>query len=169
MLRPEKLLISILILTTLIIVQPRFRIWLRKTFESSDHFRRNEIIAAEKLDDNQRHALTKSTANLPKKGKEECSLDWRDGLFSVSNLDYEKLKLSPKELQTKTSSRDLSANPVPLVRNPLLKLKKDKFMMPILMRGPNNQLIGLRESIYVAIRLNRTLVIPRFIKHRTDR
>ena len=33
--------------------------------------------------------------------------------------------------------------------------------------GPNNQIHGLRESIILAVKLNRTLVIPPFYKHHT--
>jgi len=52
---------------------------------------------------------------------------------------------------------------------PLIKLNKSKYLLPILRNGPNNQLVGLRASIYVAIRLNRTMVLPKFFKHRSDR
>lgn len=51
---------------------------------------------------------------------------------------------------------------------PKINLNKKKFLFPLLSNGPNNQLMGLRESIYIAIRLNRTLVLPFFRKHRTD-
>ena len=51
---------------------------------------------------------------------------------------------------------------------PKINLNRNKFLFPLLSNGPNNQLMGLRESIYIAIRLNRTLVLPFFRKHRTD-
>lgn len=53
-------------------------------------------------------------------------------------------------------------------RNTLINLRRSKYLLPILFGGPNNQLIGLRESVYIAIQLNRTLVLPLFKKHRTD-
>ncbi|CBY23679.1 unnamed protein product [Oikopleura dioica] len=40
-----------------------------------------------------------------------------------------------------------------------------RFLMPILYYGPNNQIHGLRESIILAIKLNRTLALPPFHKH----
>ena len=40
--------------------------------------------------------------------------------------------------------------------------------MPALIWGPMNQVEGLRESIALAIRLNRTLVIPPMYRHFTD-
>ena len=52
---------------------------------------------------------------------------------------------------------------------PRINLRRNKYLFPILSNGPNNQLMGLRESIYIAIMLNRTLVMPFFRKHRTDR
>uniref|UniRef100_H2YJH6 Uncharacterized protein n=1 Tax=Ciona savignyi TaxID=51511 RepID=H2YJH6_CIOSA len=51
---------------------------------------------------------------------------------------------------------------------PMVKLNPNRFLLPILKNGPNNQLSGLRDSIYISIRLNRTIVLPRFFKHRTD-
>ena len=57
-----------------------------------------------------------------------------------------------------------------IVKNKNLKinLRRSKYLLPILFGGPNNQLVGFRESIYIAIQLNRTLVLPMFRKHRTD-
>lgn len=40
--------------------------------------------------------------------------------------------------------------------------------MPVLPYGPNNQLRGFRETIILAIKLNRTVVMPPFYKHRSD-
>ena len=48
------------------------------------------------------------------------------------------------------------------------KLDPEHFLIPILEWGPNNQLRGFMESMYIAIQLNRTLIIPPFFKHRTD-
>jgi len=38
---------------------------------------------------------------------------------------------------------------------PQIPLDPDRFLYPGLIGGPNNQLVGLWESIYIAIRLNR--------------
>ena len=39
--------------------------------------------------------------------------------------------------------------------DPLIKLDRDLFLYPGLVGGPNNQIRGFYQSIYLAIRLNR--------------
>ena len=52
---------------------------------------------------------------------------------------------------------------------PQIRLDPDKFLIPVLTYGPNNQLRGFRETIFLALKLNRTIVPPPFYKHsRTD-
>lgn len=52
---------------------------------------------------------------------------------------------------------------------PQIKLDPEKFLIPVLTYGPNNQLRGFRETIFLALKLNRTIVPPPFYKHsRTD-
>ena len=51
---------------------------------------------------------------------------------------------------------------------PLLKLNSERFLIPVLPFGPNNQIRGLRESMYIAIALNRTLIMPPFFKHKRN-
>ena len=51
---------------------------------------------------------------------------------------------------------------------PLINLRKDYFIVATLPNGPNNQLISFRETMYLAIMLNRTLVLPGFRKHATE-
>ena len=46
--------------------------------------------------------------------------------------------------------------------NPQIKLSPNLFLYPGLLAGPNNQIVGLLHSMYLAIRLNR-LVIPIFL------
>ena len=55
-----------------------------------------------------------------------------------------------------------------LDHNPIMPLDPNKFIMPVLPYGPNNQLRGFRETIILAIKLNRTVVMPPFYKHRSD-
>lgn len=45
---------------------------------------------------------------------------------------------------------------------------QDKFLLPWLYNGPNNQLFGLRQAVYVAVALERILVLPIFFKHFMD-
>ena len=37
--------------------------------------------------------------------------------------------------------------------------RSDKFLTSVLMNGPNNQLIGLRETIFIAIKLDRSYIL----------
>ena len=41
-------------------------------------------------------------------------------------------------------------------------LNPNKVLIPALYQGPNNQIFGFRESMIMAIKLNRTLIIPPF-------
>ena len=49
--------------------------------------------------------------------------------------------------------------------SPRYRLRPDKFIVPVFTYGPNNQLHGFRESIFMAIKLNRTIIAPPFFKH----
>ena len=40
--------------------------------------------------------------------------------------------------------------------------RPDKFLTSVLMNGPNNQLIGLRETMFIAIKLNRSYILVCF-------
>jgi len=51
---------------------------------------------------------------------------------------------------------------------PLYKTSTERYIMPVLIWGPMNQVEGLRETIALAIRLNRTVVIPPMYRHFTD-
>jgi len=51
---------------------------------------------------------------------------------------------------------------------PKYKLDPEKYLIPALIWGPMNQVEGLRESIAIAIHLNRTLVLPPMYRHFTD-
>ncbi|CAG5104423.1 Oidioi.mRNA.OKI2018_I69.chr1.g1246.t1.cds [Oikopleura dioica] len=50
-------------------------------------------------------------------------------------------------------------------KQPKYNLNQEKFLSAFVARGPNNQIYSLRETIYVAIALNRTLILPPFFKH----
>ena len=51
--------------------------------------------------------------------------------------------------------------------NSLIPLDPNRFMVPLLAFNPSSQLRGLREAIFVAIALNRTLVVPTFFEMKT--
>jgi len=48
---------------------------------------------------------------------------------------------------------------------PKLNLRNDKFLTGTYIWGPNNQLRGMRELVFMAIKMNRTLAMPPFFKH----
>ncbi|XP_039257115.2 uncharacterized protein LOC120333804 [Styela clava] len=48
---------------------------------------------------------------------------------------------------------------------PKYVMNPNLFLIPTLQNGPNNQIIGLQQSILVALLLNRTLVLPHFYEH----
>ncbi|CAK8678797.1 unnamed protein product [Clavelina lepadiformis] len=50
---------------------------------------------------------------------------------------------------------------------PQIRLHPGRFLYPGSYGGPNNQIMGLLQSVFLAIRLNRTLVVPRFSTHFT--
>lgn len=52
--------------------------------------------------------------------------------------------------------------------NPKYQMHSDKFLVPILLWGPNNQIRGFAETIFLAIKLNRTILIPPFFRHTSD-
>ena len=52
---------------------------------------------------------------------------------------------------------------------PYLKtIRRDHYLINLSPFGPNNQLRGFRDTLLLAIYLNRTIVMPPFFKHRTD-
>nr|XP_018670283.1 uncharacterized protein LOC108950060 [Ciona intestinalis] len=51
---------------------------------------------------------------------------------------------------------------------PTVHLNSEKYLYPGLIWGPNNQIVGLWQSMYLAIRLNRTLILPYFHSHFTN-
>nr|XP_039265825.1 uncharacterized protein LOC120341394 [Styela clava] len=90
--------------------------------------------------------------------------------LTSKNLDvdfYERSMYTPRELQERIIIPDRDSIRS-INQNPVIRLRPDKFLLPILANGPNNQIIGLREAALVAIKLNRTLVIPKFFKHISD-
>jgi len=62
----------------------------------------------------------------------------------------------------------LNQRDVDLEIEPKFKLNPNQFITPVYIWGPSSQLQGLREAIGVAIRLNRTLLLPPFLTHQTD-
>lgn len=84
------------------------------------------------------------------------------------------LKFNPSE-HVLYSAEDVPECPEINQRNlddgiePKYKLNPKLFITPVYIWGPSSQLQGLRESIGVAIRLNRTLLLPPFLTHQSDK
>lgn len=53
-------------------------------------------------------------------------------------------------------------------KRPIYETRNDRFLIPLIAWGPNNQLRGFREAAILAVKLNRTLCIPPFFKHHSD-
>ena len=58
--------------------------------------------------------------------------------------------------------------PYDATTRPKYNLDRTKFLFPTLIWGPNNQLEGLRETIALCIKLNRTLILPKLYRHYID-
>ena len=77
-------------------------------------------------------------------------------------------------IQTKVTPPITYVKPVcpakPITKNsekitPRYILNPNKFIIPSLLWGPSNQLLGLKEGIALAIRFNRTLIVPKLYYH----
>merc|ERR1712176_256268 len=84
--------------------------------------------------------------------------------------------VDPEDTFEPLSDDSLLESPCPQVNqrkvgqdvDPKFKLNPEQFITPVYIWGPSSQLQGLRESIGVAIRLNRTLLLPPFLTHNSD-
>ena len=54
-------------------------------------------------------------------------------------------------------------------KNPLVETDQSRYILAIAHNGPTNQLLALREAIFLSIRMNRTLILPKFFKVSIDR
>ena len=54
------------------------------------------------------------------------------------------------------------------IKIPKYRLNPNKYLSAVLPWGPNNQIRGLMETILLAIKLDRTLVVPPFFKHKIE-
>uniref|UniRef100_H2YAJ9 GDP-fucose protein O-fucosyltransferase 2 n=1 Tax=Ciona savignyi TaxID=51511 RepID=H2YAJ9_CIOSA len=92
------------------------------------------------------------------------------GQSHLQRSNYDDKKNNQHQRQScefwSSSKKLLTSSPQP---KPRFKTNPRKFILPWLYNGPNNQLMGLRQAVFVAIYLNRTLVIPVFQKHFNDK
>lgn len=48
-------------------------------------------------------------------------------------------------------------------------MRSDRFLFGVFPYGPNNQLRGFRDTVTLAIKTNRTIVLPYFFIHRSEK
>ena len=51
---------------------------------------------------------------------------------------------------------------------PMFDTDPERFIVAISHNGPTNQLMGLRDAIFLSVKLNRTLILPKFLKVNDD-
>jgi hypothetical protein len=99
-----------------------------------------------------------------------------DSVLNVIDADASEIASGNSDDSGGTSSSPSSPDACPTVNErqvnagvkPKYELNPDLFITPVYIWGPSSQLQGLREAIGVAIRLNRTLLLPPFLTHQTD-
>ncbi|XP_039265658.2 uncharacterized protein LOC120341245 isoform X1 [Styela clava] len=79
-----------------------------------------------------------------------------EGLKNDTSIDF--CQILEHDLDWKMSSLE-----------PLVTLDPNRFMYTAIINGPSNELMGLQEAIFVAIKTNRTLVVPPFKPHFKDK
>lgn len=81
---------------------------------------------------------------------------WSFGKKMAENIE--------EECQTKPKTKPYSGPEI----KPVYFTDPNKFLVPALLWGPSNQINGLKESIALALKLNRTLILPKFYRHYLD-
>ena len=66
------------------------------------------------------------------------------------------------------NSNYADSNELNTIKPILDSIRRDHYLLNLSPFGPNNQLRGFRDTLILAIYLNRTIVLPPFFKHRTD-
>ena len=80
-----------------------------------------------------------------------------------------KLSLSTSQnCPFELNSNYADSNTLKKIKPLLNSIRRDHFLLNLSPFGPNNQLRGFRDTLILAIYLNRTIVLPPFFKHRTD-
>lgn len=77
----------------------------------------------------------------------------------------QKKQIQQKSLQTEDTCTIKEGVNWEEIVEPKYKLDPNKFLIPVFTYGPNNQLHGFRETVFMAIKLNRTVILPPFFKH----
>jgi len=135
-----------------------FNLFNKKAETETDfsHFFQQKVESAEKL----LLETVESVERIVEGGEKD------DALYDPTKRLEENIneKMEEDDLVMETCNID---NP-PTGREPIYKTRADRFLMPLIGWGPNNQLRGFREAAILAVKLNRTLCIPPFFKHHSD-
>ena len=99
-----------------------------------------------------------------------AEMDHRKELLAIEKSNPLK-KESPGIFEEKSSKQSIQTCSInegvdwntPI--EPKYKLDPNRFLIPVFTYGPNNQLHGFRETVFMAIKLNRTVILPPFFKH----
>jgi hypothetical protein len=91
-----------------------------------------------------------------------------DGFITMPAADEATVENVEKYPESPTAVEYDGSEEVIPQGEPYYRTDPNRFLIPLLSMGPNNQLEGFLESVFLAIKLNRTLCIPPFYKHKTD-
>lgn len=106
--------------------------------------------------------VTRNTTSRNSESR-RCTLTWNVSKINSAVYEADTVVMGEPEASNRSYAPPL------LLPDPDIKLSRSAFLLPDLRWGPNNQLIGLMETIFVTIKLNRTLIVPYFTKHTTDK
>lgn len=109
--------------------------------------------------------ITRQRSGIDVDSSKQCTLQWNQLKLNITNYESD-INLLPARRQI---NHDRNHTPPLLYGDPQMKLNLQSYLLPDLIWGPNNQLFGFMDSVFMAIHLNRTLVLPSFLKHKTDR
>jgi hypothetical protein len=128
--------------------------------------------------------LADTISNLPKfvtlSARQDIGLTVRPGsdvlvkdditIDDDEEIEYRSSPTSGERLPNnfKVNSLSSAGSEVDYDSGPIFPTDSNRLLIPLLPMGPNNQLEGFLESVFLAIKLNRTICIPPFFKHRTD-
>ena len=123
--------------------------------ETKDHENTNSI-------DKLRQSITEKLTKDIQKSKNYYS---DKKLEKYQGLTDKNGQFCPFDVKKVYEESELKFNDI----KPLLSsIRKDKFLLNLTPFGPNNQLRGFRDTIFLSIYLNRSIILPPFFKHSSD-
>lgn len=98
-----------------------------------------------------------------------CGFEWVVNGFDPNFYETKYSRMKRRAEKQQIANNGIRVVPKPVIENPTYSMDPNRYLLPVLEGGPNNQVFCIRETIFIATKLNRTLVIPKFYKHFTDR